>query len=197
MGAESAEERIARRQAEPDDVVDDRYFRMVEHRLGEHDPAAAELRPHGERRHDREQRRGAVSAAGKIGEARSRGGPSRPRAQRRNAANRRRAAEERHGHPPEPGPGQDRQRQRARTRPTPKPARSPAPAAGRRPAGAPPAGPPIRTRPAPRARREGRSEITASAEHDPILPGRIAQISNAMPISAGPMATARCQGTAS
>ena len=111
-----AKKRIARRQAKPDHIVDDRHLRVVEHRLGEHHAAAAEFRPDAERRQDRdEQRRGAIGPAGKIcgsqpGRAPTLGGHGRSAAtppitaapQRSETVSR-----------PNPVHGQDRQRQRA------------------------------------------------------------------------------------
>ena len=112
----AVKERIARRQAQSDDVVDNRRLRMVEHRLGEDDAAGGVFRPHGQRRHDGKK------CGGRIGPDRNLGvacGRSPRSTQGRGKAGKDcRRGKERHGPARKPDRGQDRQRQRIERGPT-------------------------------------------------------------------------------
>ncbi len=112
----AVKERIARRQAQSDDVVDNRRLRMVEHRLGEDDAAGRVFRPHGQRRHDGEKCGGRIGPDRNVGVACRRS----PRSTqgRGKAGKDCRRGKERHGPARKPDRGQDRQRQRIEDGPT-------------------------------------------------------------------------------
>ena len=109
-----AEERVARRKAEPGHVGDERHLRVIEHRLGEHHAASAHFRPSAERRYDGDERCCGIGRDGDISAVGPRHRSAGPGPQQRCSASKNRGTgENADRHPRKPHQGQDRQCERA------------------------------------------------------------------------------------